>query len=316
MSSTSAQSDVIVIDLEASLLPLLDSIASLAVDPPSLAPAVQLSSFSVPGGLNQSYFWGEGYDKDQPNSFPVHPGYTEARVLIGDGSLKTLDELTSTALQYITRVFNDIQGSSSHSSVELRRSDDLLKWKNERREAGCILPSKGEGIKHAFGQVLKLFGAEDWLEPLVMTGAVWGCGMANMLIGAYDARTLYSNHCTDMVFYYEHSYHKVFPEFEDLIKKEVRDAHATGTPAGAERRAAVEIGMRYIKGKIDLEVKHKAKLGGKMAKLDRRSAQIVFFSESSLMGMSAETIVRRFDPAAVMSDMIARFKVSISRTKL
>jgi exonuclease 3'-5' domain-containing protein 1 len=36
MSTTSAQSNVTFIDLEASLLPLLDSIANLAVDPPSL----------------------------------------------------------------------------------------------------------------------------------------------------------------------------------------------------------------------------------------------------------------------------------------
>lgn len=137
-----------------------------------------------------------------------------------------------------------------------------------------------------------------------MTNAIWGSGMANMLIGAYDARTLYSNYCTDMAFYYEHGYHKVFPEFEDLIKKEAHDDHAMRTPAGAERRAGVGIGMRYIKGKIDLEVQHKANLSGKMAKLDRRSAQIVFFSECSLMGMAAETIARKFDPAAVMSDMI------------
>jgi exonuclease 3'-5' domain-containing protein 1 len=36
MSTTSAQSNVTLIDLEASLLPLLDSITNLAVDPPSL----------------------------------------------------------------------------------------------------------------------------------------------------------------------------------------------------------------------------------------------------------------------------------------
>ncbi|RYP81904.1 hypothetical protein DL770_005760 [Monosporascus sp. CRB-9-2] len=63
---------------------------------------------------------------------------------------------------------------------------------------------------------------------------------------------------------------------------------------GAERRVAVDIGARYIKGEINLEVKYKSELSTKMAKLDRRSAQVVFFSESSLMGMSAEPIVRGF----------------------
>ncbi|RYP23216.1 hypothetical protein DL767_008899 [Monosporascus sp. MG133] len=124
-----------------------------------------------------------------------------------------------------------------------------------------------------------------------------------MLIGACDARTLYSNYVTDMVFYYEHSYHKVFPGFENLIRKENINSHTVRTPGGAERRAAVDIGARYIEGKIGLEVKYKAEPSTKMAKLDRRSAQVVF-SESSLIGMSAETIVRSSDPAAVMSDMI------------
>ena len=36
MSTTSAESDITFIDLEASLVPLLDSIVNLAVDPPSL----------------------------------------------------------------------------------------------------------------------------------------------------------------------------------------------------------------------------------------------------------------------------------------
>jgi len=36
MSTTSAQSDLIFIDLEADLLPLLDSTTNLAVNPPSL----------------------------------------------------------------------------------------------------------------------------------------------------------------------------------------------------------------------------------------------------------------------------------------
>jgi hypothetical protein len=165
MSSRPAQRNTTVRTSGASLPHLLDSIGSLVVDPVSLTPAVYSTSFSVPGRLYQPYFWGEGYDKKQPISFPVHPGYTEARLLIENGSLKTMEKLTGNAIQYVSRVFNDIQGSSSHSSVELSLSDDLLKWKNEQYESGRILPSKGDGIKRASSQVLKLFGAEGWPEP-------------------------------------------------------------------------------------------------------------------------------------------------------
>jgi hypothetical protein len=137
-----------------------------------------------------------------------------------------------------------------------------------------------------------------------MNDAIFGSGMANMLIGAHDHRTLYSNYCADMAFYYEHSYHKAFRDFEDLITRAANDPHARQTPAGTERRAAVDIGIRYIRGKVDLEVKHKAALTGKLGRLDRRTAQVLFFSECSLLGMFEETILRGFDPAAMMSDMI------------
>lgn len=255
------------------------------------------------------YFWGEIPSKIQENKkLPVHRGYTEARSLIGDGNLETLDRLTTEAQKYISTVFEELQDFSSSSPsqhlAELRLSDDLQKWKDEQIAAGRVLPSKGEGIAKASPEVIQWFGAEDWPEPLITNGGIFGCGMANMLIGGYDARTLYSNYCTDMVFYYEHSYHKVFPEFEELIKTYGRDPHALQTPGGPERRAGVDIGMRYIRGKIDLEVKNKHKVANKAARLDRRTAQTVFFSESSLMGMSAESIARGFDPAAVMSDMI------------
>ncbi|KAJ5963427.1 uncharacterized protein N7479_003303 [Penicillium vulpinum] len=76
------------------------------------------------------------------------------------------------------------------------------------------------------------------------------------------------------------------------------------TPGGAERRAAVEIGMKYIKRKIALEKAHKSGLANKVAKLNRHEAQVVYLFESSLMGLNKEAIVRGFDPAAVMSDMV------------
>ena len=141
-------------------------------------------------------------------------------------------------------------------------------------------------------------------DALITNNALFGSGMANMLIGAYDPETLYSNYCTDMAFYYEHGYHKAFPEFEDLIRQAGHDNHAVLTPSGMERKAAIEFGLTYIKGKAALEERHKTRLANKMASLDRRAAQKVFFLESSLLGMAKEAIVRGFDCAAVMNDMI------------
>lgn len=272
-----------------------------------LEPAIKPAHPSLPNSLKVPYFWGEGFNLEEPPTFPFHSGYAEARNLIGDGSIKTIDSLTDLALQYIASVFKDIDDSIStpHASfTEPHLSPELLEWKKEQHAAGKILPSKGFGIQRASPAVLKLFNAENWPEPLIQNGSLFGCGMANMIIGAYDARTLYANYCIDMAFYYEHGYHKVFPEFEDLIKHAAADPHAMGTPAGTGRSEAAKIGMQYIKGKVELESKLKAKLGRKVARLDRRTAQIMFFSESSLMGMTMETILRDFDPAATMSDMV------------
>lgn len=250
------------------------------------------------------HFWGKG---EQVDSFPIHPGYAEARSLIRDGSLAVLEELMYKALHYTFKALeSSVMESSSPTDIliELRLSNDLLQWRREQYEAGRVLPSKGEGLVQASDDVLRLLGAEKWPQPLVTNGALFGAGIANLLIGAYDSQTLYSNYCTDMVFYYEHSYHRVFPEFEELLEMALNDPIAMQTRAGAERRAAVQIGGKYIKGKVDLEVKYKARLSRKIAKLDRRTAQIVFFLDSSLMGLAEEAIVRGFDPAAVMNDLV------------
>ncbi|RYO85890.1 hypothetical protein DL763_006921 [Monosporascus cannonballus] len=123
------------------------------------------------------------------------------------------------------------RANRSHS----RPSDDLLKQKGEQHKAGRTPPCKGQGLRRASDGVNRLFGAEKWPEPLA-TREAFGCGMANMLIDAYGARTLYSNYVTDMVFDYEHSYHMVIPGFENLIGKEDIDPHTVRTPAGAAGR--------------------------------------------------------------------------------
>ncbi|KGO53231.1 hypothetical protein PEX2_058750 [Penicillium expansum] len=268
-----------------------------------IEPAVRRSTNRSP-----PYFWGEvKHEVAQEPSFPIHRGYAEARIIIENGRLELLEDLSNIAIQYITRVFECLDSSKEGSQkgfVEMHLSEDLQKWRREQHDSGRILPSKGYGLTPALEKVIRLFGAEKWPKPLTTTNALFGCGMINMLIGAYDAETLFSNYCTDMAFYYEHGYEKVFPEFEDAIKSAVSDYRALHTPAGAERRAAVEISMEYIRAKIALEEAHKSKLVNKVAKLNRREAQIIFSFESSLMGLAKEAMVRGFDPAAAMSDMV------------
>ncbi|CAI7634334.1 unnamed protein product [Penicillium crustosum] len=251
------------------------------------------------------YFWGE--EVAQKPSFPIHTGYAEARSIIEDGRLELLEDLASTAIRYITRLFECLDSPKEglqKSFVEMHLSEDLQKWRKEQHDSGHILPSKGHGLAPASEKVVRLLGAERWPKALTTTNALFGCGMTNMLIGAYDAETLYSNCCSDMAFYYEHGYHKVFPEFENVIKWAIGDHHALHTPGGVERRAAVEIGMKYIKKKVALEEAHESGLANRVATLDRREAQIICTLESSLVGMAKEAMVRGFDCAAVMSDLV------------
>jgi hypothetical protein len=126
--------------------------------------------------------------------------------------------------------------------------------------------------------------------------------MFNFLVGAADSETLYSNYCTDMIFYYEHGYHKVFPEFEALVKKSYPDTHAKQTVAGSERREATTIVQKYIQAKIALEEKHCAALASKTMKVNRHDALVVFFCENSTWGAAADAIARGYDAAAVMHD--------------
>ncbi|KAI9666528.1 MAG: hypothetical protein M1821_004464 [Bathelium mastoideum] len=246
----------------------------------------------------------------------VHPGYTEARSLIRDGSPDVISELSLEALRVVNQIFTSLSATrTSHENsgdkrgsgpgiTSLRLSPSLQQWRSDQFAAGRILPAKGHGLTRGSPKVIHLLGAEDWPQPLLTNNALFGSVMANLLIGAHDGETLYSNFCTDMAFYYEHGYHKVFPELGDVLRDAIRDEHALMTPGGKERRTAVESGLRYIRGKIALEEEHKGSVENKIASLDRRTAQTVFLQESSLMGMAAETVVRGFDPGAAMSDLV------------
>ncbi|KAF4449086.1 hypothetical protein F53441_7598 [Fusarium austroafricanum] len=272
------------------------------------------------------YFWGKGLRSrgvgrlltaKPKGKHPVHSGYTEARSLIGRGTVEDLKRLSYHASTFVIEVFEDVDDASGASSQEslsspgsgprvtqLKLSPELEQWKQSQHAIGNVLPPKGAGLSPVSEEILHILGAEEWPEALKTTNALFGCGIASLLMGAADSETMFSNYVTDMAFYYEHGYNYVFPNLEPLLEKGLNDPHALKTPGGRQRRDAVAIGKRYIQGKIALEKKHKNNLLNRSARLDRRTAQIVSLSESSLLGMAAESTARGFDPAAVMADLV------------
>ena len=275
------------------------------------------------------YFWVGGLRnrfkklidrKSRQGPFPIHAGYSEARSLIGNGTVADLKSLSIQARDFIAELFGDIEDVSETSSlsegkslfspesrptlVQLRLSSDLERWKDAQHAAGNILPPKGAGLSQASDKVLGIFGAAGWPEALKTNNALFGCGIASLLMGAADAPTMFSNYVTDMAFYYEHGYDHVFPSLEPLLQRGLADPQALRTPGGRERREGVCVGKQYIQGKIALEKQHKAHLTNRSARLSRRTAQIISLSESSLLGMAAEAMARGFDPGAVVSDLV------------
>lgn len=270
-----------------------------------LKPAQQVAVLSV----NQppAYPWGHGIGKYLADIFRNAKGYKEARELIADGRPERIKEMLEMGLNILDLIFKDLDDPCSNPDrkfVELTLSEDLLQWRSDRHNDGFILPSKGNGLTLTSSEVIQLLNIENWPLPLQVNGALFGSGFANMLIGAPDAEILYSNYCNDMGFFYEHGYHKVFPEYESLLNQAANDTHALKMLGGRERRIATEIGLQYIRGKIALEESHKEKLTNKTARLNRWEAQILFFCESSILGMAAEAMARGFDKAGVMNDFV------------
>ncbi|KAL8702443.1 MAG: hypothetical protein Q9201_004394 [Fulgogasparrea decipioides] len=281
-----------------------------------------------PAGI-PPYFWGKGLRnrfgkligrKPRQCPFPIHAGFSEVRSLIGNGTVADLKTLSIQARDFVAELFRDLENVSETSSlsevkslsspesgptlVQLRLSSDLERWKEAQHAVGNILPPKGTGLGQASDEVLRMFGAAGWPEALKPNNALFGCGIANMLMGAADAPTMFSNYVTDMAFYYEHGYNYVFPSLEALLQRGLADPQALRTPGGHERRNGVRVGKEYIQDKIALEKQHKTHLTNRSARLSRRTAQIIALSESSLLGMAAEVMARGFDPGAVMSDLV------------
>ena len=275
------------------------------------------------------YSWGGDFQsrlaklvgrKPGQRSFPIHPGYLEVRDLIGNGTVVDLKRLSFQAQDLVRQIFSGIEDVSDSSSshdvkslsylepgptlVQLRLFPELESWKAARHAFGNILPAKGAGLSQASDKVLEILKAVHWPEALKTNNALFGCGIASLLMGAADAPTMFSNYVTDMAFYYEHGYNYIFPSLESLLQKGLVDPQALRTPGGRERREAICVGKQYIQGKIALERQHKTHLTNVSARLSRRTAQIVSLSESSLLGMAAEAIARGFDPGAVMNDLV------------
>ncbi|KAI1839449.1 hypothetical protein JX266_014339 [Neoarthrinium moseri] len=273
---------------------------------PFIGPAVEPANNRVPHTSVPipPYFWGQEKAMNSVQARLV--GYSEGRDLIQKGSVDDLNRLVTDAIKYLTMVYEEPQGTSVTDGymVTLRISVELNQWRHEQQQAGRILPRKGHGLQRTTPEVIKLLRAQSWPEPLLTSNALFGSGWANLLIGAYDAPTLYSNYCLDMGFYYEHGYAKAFPQFEAVVRYASHDNRALRTPGGPERREATNIGLRYIQGKVRLETQHLAELTNKSARMDRRTAQVMCFAEGSLTGMACEAIVRGFDPAGVMADMV------------
>ncbi|KUI56285.1 hypothetical protein VP1G_03647 [Cytospora mali] len=270
--------------------------------PVSSAYMQKFSSFPIP-----PLFWGAEHEAGKSKTFPQAVGNIEASELIGDGSLDACNKLVDDALDAIAQLFNSIDKPDPTSQlrvVDLRMSPELARWKEERQKQGRILPAKGKGLTRTTDKVIELMDISQWPEPVLTNNTLFGVGFMNFLIGAYDPHVMYSNYCVDVAFYYEHGYDRVFPQFEPVFKGSLDDPVARKTFAGAERRDAAKIGLRYIRSKIALEKKYLPFLSGRTAKFDRKTAMCIMFGESSLVGLAEETVLRGYDPAAVMADMV------------
>ncbi|KAJ5710335.1 hypothetical protein N7488_004491 [Penicillium malachiteum] len=210
-----------------------------------------------------------------------------------------------TGVSKLASVFKDVEEPGACESNVIAKvvlSDDLQAWRESQHMAGRILPSKGYGLSRTSDAVIDIMGIRDLPPPLLTNSALFGTGFANFLIGAYDPKVMYSNYCTDMGFFYEHGYHKVFPEYEDMLLYSSKDPYAMETVGGKERRMAADIGLRYTRTKIGLEEKNKSNLANRTAKFNRSEALLLNFCECGIWGMAADCIARGADIGGLIND--------------
>ncbi|KAH8430709.1 uncharacterized protein LDX57_008371 [Aspergillus melleus] len=252
------------------------------------------------------YYWG------QTGAVVKKPPYSETefqseRTILPDTSRQIWENVINSGLSKVKEVFDHVPGDSNTNTTivrELSLSQELQSWRERDHQAGRKLPHKGNGLRQVPESVINLLGAENWAAPLLTRGAFHGSGFANMLIGAWDAQTLYSNYCVDLVFYYEHGYHKAFPGFDVLVRDATANPRACHNLGGAERRLAAGIIGQYIRQKGHAEERNKMHLAKLSAKLNRDELRRVSLCESSICGLAAEAITRGFDPGATAYQMI------------
>ena len=246
---------------------------------------------------------------------PVYAGYSEARALMGEGATADLRRLSRQAQDMLAEMFASIGRDDEEAAalvarprarvVQLRLSPELALWKSTQHALGNVLPPKGKALRQASPQVLAQLGATDWPEAVTTNNGLFGGGMSNMLTGAADVLTMFSNYVTDMAVNYEYGYIHVFPQLLGLVQDALTDAHALGTPQGRERREAVIVGIPYIQDKMAMEAANKTHLKDRSAQiLDRRAAQVMYLFDCSVLGIGAEAMARGFDAGAVMSDLV------------
>lgn len=208
-----------------------------------------LDKDALPGGGSgiriPPHFWGEAPVAEELG-FPVYAGYSEARALIGEGATADLRRLSHQARGMVAEMFASItvdkHGDEEAAAparprprvVQLRLSPELALWKSTQHAIGNVLPPKGKALRQASPQVLAQLGATDWPEALTTNNALFGGCMSNMLIGAADVPTMFSNYVTDMAVNYEYGYMHVFPQLHGLMQDSLADAHALGTPVALQ----------------------------------------------------------------------------------
>lgn len=295
----------------------------------SIQPATDISDamaeFLPDDKQTPPYFWGEEWNQERRfKQHAKHCGYEEARILIGRGTQRNIERNISKGLKAVTMAYKVLDENSEVESkhdwsdsdtsynqrleslniVELCFSDDLVAWKREHHGLGRI-PSNGRhGRRSASNEVIELLGAEDWPAPLLRTDMLFGAGLMNMLIGAYDARVLYSNYCVDTDSFNEPASERSSPELGRPSSIFATFPKSQKVPLGVERRKAVESGLEYVHGKADLETRYSSRLADKTAKMDRETAHVLYFCEANRAGMAAEAMGRCFDAAAIYDDMV------------
>lgn len=262
--------------------------------------------------LHQSnYFWGKQYSNKEEATLRATPcpGYALARRLLPDQSTENWQKVLDRGLDKLRAVFREVErfelDRPSTQVVNISLSHELLAWREEQHKAGRILPAKGYGITRVPDAVADLLGVQHWPLPLLTNAAFFGCGFINFLLGAYDPDIMYSNYCSDMAFFYEHGYDKVFPEYKPLLQQAAADTYApTTTIGGRKRKEAADQGLKYIRTKIALEETYIASLANKTAVLNREDTLALNFCESSLWGLAAEMIAQGSDAAGIVNDFV------------